>query len=85
MARIVPICDTDIGNIVYTNNGQFRCDGPGATVAWIEVQEEDLNVQTLADVTIAEGLQISAAIALVWTVGFIGRTIIRTVLKTRSY
>lgn len=83
MARVVPVCDTDIGPIQYTTNGQFRCNGPGATVAWIEVEEEDLNVQTLADLSLEDGGLIAGAVVGVWTIGYVCRLVIITIFRTR--
>lgn len=86
MALVVPACDLDIdttGSLSYTNNGQVRCDGPGATLAWVELDPDTLGDGIMQPLSIADGLLITAAIILCWTVGLIGRMFIHTITKTR--
>lgn len=85
MARNLLICDTDTGTLSFDAGERPRCRDGSNNSAWVVVDENSLEVETITDLSIADGLEITAAIALVWTVGFIGRTVIRTVLKTRSY
>lgn len=82
MPNLVPYCDTDTSTLTFTNNGQVRCDSPGVQHAWQFEELENLG-SAFTPMTIQDGLEISAAIILVWTVGYIGRLVIATVLKSR--
>lgn len=85
MALLVPVCETDdtiTGGLTFTNNGQVRCDGPGATLAWQQFDYEDMS-PVMQPLDTADGLLITGAILLTWTIGYIGRLFIKTVIGSR--
>lgn len=84
MPRSVLICDTDINTISFDAGERPRCRDASNNNAWIIVEEAELQVETFGDLSITDGLQISAAIVLVWTVGYVGRMVIHTVMRTRN-
>ncbi len=83
MPRVTILCDTDIHTLTFNATHHPSCADGSNVNAWQVVPEADLQVETLADLSIVEGLEITAAIALVWTIGYIGRVIIQTVMRTR--
>lgn len=86
MAFVVPVCDTDIataGALTYTNNGQARCDAPGATLAWIEVDSDTLGQGVFPPLTYQEGFEISGGIIALWALCWVARMLIQTIRQTR--
>jgi len=83
MPRVTILCDTDIHILTFNATHYPSCADGSNVNAWQVVSEADLQVEMLADLSIVEGLEIIAAIALVWTIGYIGRVIIQTVMRTR--
>lgn len=84
MPRSAVICDTDINILSFDANERPRCRDGANNNAWIIVEEAELQVETFGDLSITDGLQISASIVLVWTVGYVGRMVIHTVMRTRN-
>lgn len=80
MPMVVLSCDPV--NLSISNQGVPSCEDAGNNPAWVSIDSDNLQ-SIFQPISIADGLLITGAILFAWTIGYIGRLFIKTIIGSR--